>query len=293
MQKAPGLALATLGRTIYDTGKERGTRPQKDQPMLCYAIGDIHGHLHGLERALALIEADGGAGAPVVFVGDYTDRGPDSAGVLDLLIEARATTPNWIMLKGNHDRMFRRFLADATVHDDRILSGKTWLNPSLGGTTTLAAYLDLPGFLSSTGAGRDTLAAYGIDHRHEMDLATLHGLAHAAVPQAHLDFIDSLPLTHEIGELLFVHAGLRPGVALDQQAEDDLIWIRDPWLTDTRDHGALVVHGHTALDHPQHHGNRVNIDGGAGYGRPLVPVVFEGRACWTLTDAGRVPLTPK
>lgn len=91
---------------------------------------------------------------------------------------------------------------------------------------------------------------------------------------------------------MFVHAGVRPGVPLDAQVEDDLVWIRSPFLEDTRNHGALIVHGHTALDAATHHGNRVNLDTGAGYGRPITAAIFEGRDAFILTDEGRVPLRP-
>ena len=120
----------------------------------------------------------------------------------------------------------------------------------------------------------------------------LRAIAASAVPAAHLDFIDALPLWHQTDDLLFVHAGLRPGIALEEQREDDLIWIREGFVDSDFDFGRLVVHGHTALDHPQHFGNRIDLDGGAGYGRPLIPAVFEGRDCWLLTERGRVPLTP-
>ena len=91
---------------------------------------------------------------------------------------------------------------------------------------------------------------------------------------------------------MFVHAGIRPGVAVQDQVEDDLIWIRDGFLEDDRDHGKLVVHGHTALDEATHFGNRVDIDTGAGYFRPLTVAVFEDRDCWVLTEHGRVALRP-
>ena len=95
------------------------------------------------------------------------------------------------------------------------------------------------------------------------------------------------------GDTLFVHAGIRPGVPLPQQAEQDLLWIRDPFLMDTRDHGPLIVHGHTAIPQPMHYRNRVNLDSRAGYGGPLTVAVFEGRQVFILTASGRVPLLPR
>ena len=116
--------------------------------------------------------------------------------------------------------------------------------------------------------------------------------ARAAVPQAHRDFISALPRHIEQDGLLFVHAGIRPGVPLAHQDPEDLIWIRDGFLEESRPHPWLVVHGHTAIDLPFHYGNRVNLDGGAGYGRTLYPVVFEGTSAWMLDEAGRLPLVP-
>lgn len=235
---------------------------------MIYAIGDIHGQIEALRSALALIRADGGDEAPIVFLGDYPDRGPDTRRVIDLLIEGIDRGRPWTVLRGNHDRMFSRFVRSGNPHDGRISSGKGWLHPDLGGPMTLASY--------------------GVD-AHAPDLLEQ---TRARVPLAHLDFLDSRPLWHRHDDLLFVHAGIRPGIALDAQDEDDLIWIRDGWLNDPRDHGFLVVHGHTALHAPRHHGNRLNLDGGAGFGRPLIPALIEGRSAWLLTQAGRVPLLP-
>jgi len=235
---------------------------------MIYAIGDIHGQIEALRAALALIRADGGDDAPIVFLGDYPDRGPDTRRVIDLLIDGIERGRPWVVLRGNHDRMFSRFVRSGNQHDGRILSGKGWLHADLGGPATLASY--------------------GVD-AHAPDVLAR---ARASVPETHLDFIESRPLWHRHENLLFVHAGLRPGVAPADQEEDDLIWIRDGWLDDPRDHGALVVHGHTALHAPRHHGNRLNLDGGAGYGRPLVPALIEGSKVWLLSETGRHRLRP-
>jgi serine/threonine protein phosphatase 1 len=112
------------------------------------------------------------------------------------------------------------------------------------------------------------------------------------VPPDHLRFLESRPTSFVAEQALFVHAGIRPGIALQDQAEDDLVWIRKDFLEDTRDHGALVVHGHTALDRATHYGNRLNLDSSAAYGGPLSAAVIEGRRAFLLTDAGRLPLMP-
>lgn len=257
-----------------------------------YAIGDVHGYSGQLDRALKLIEDDGGPDAPIVFVGDLVDRGPDSRGVIERLIGGIAAGKPWTVIKGNHDRMFERFVSEAVSGDDMVLSGKGWLHHRLGGNTTLASYLDLPGFAHPDGGGIDTLSRVGLDPVPDALLTELARAACDQVPDDHLAFISRLPLWHRTGDLLFVHAGIRPGIPIDGQDEDDLLWIRDEFLLDTRDHGPLVVHGHTALDHPTAYPNRVNLDGGAGYGRPLHPAVFAGRRCALLTEHGQMPLVP-
>ena len=237
-----------------------------------YAVGDIHGQIEQLEHVLQMIERDGGPGARIVFLGDYVDRGFDSKAVVQRLLEGVTEGRNWVCLKGNHDRYLTRFVADMTVFDPRTRTGLVWLNPRLGGDKTLQSY--------------------GIDAEEGAPLEPIYQAAQKAVPKPHLTFLESCPLYHETDHLIFVHAGIRPNIPMDQQDEDDLIWIRDGFLDHEQSFGKLVVHGHTALDTPEHAGNRVNLDGGAGYFRPLCAAVFEGTQCWLLSDAGRVPLLP-
>ncbi|MFQ6547026.1 metallophosphoesterase family protein [Aestuariibius sp. 2305UL40-4] len=262
---------------------------------MIYAVGDIHGYADQLDRALALIEADGGPDAEIVFLGDFVDRGPDSKGVLDRLVRGQAESRNWRFVLGNHDRMFLRFVTEGQQHDDRIKSGLSWMNPRLGGTTTLRSYgvggPDSPAFQPPRGKVVETLVSWWTNQGNLSDQEVIIA-AREAVPDAHLNFLATLPLWHETDDLLFVHAGIRPGIPLEEQEEDDLIWIRDGWLEDDRDHGKLVVHGHTALDTPEHHGNRVNLDGGAGYGNRLVPAAFDAGEVFTLWPEGRRPLVP-
>lgn len=251
--------------------------------MTIYAIGDVHGQIAELDRALGLIEADGGPGAPVVFLGDYTDRGPDSRAVIQRLIDGLAEGRPWTCIGGNHDRMFHRFVGAGILSDVAIASGKSWLHPGLGGAATLASYgVEVPE------AG--TLEAFGMDSARDGDWLALRDAARESVPQAHLDFLTALPILHETEAQIFVHAGLRPGVPLDAQVEDDLLWIRKGWLGSTADHGRLVVHGHTALEEPLHYGNRLNLDSGAGYGRPITAARIEGREAVRLTEDGSVPI---
>ncbi|MDX8350111.1 metallophosphoesterase [Cognatiyoonia sp. IB215446] len=257
-----------------------------------YAIGDVHGQKIMLDRALALIHADGGADAQIVFLGDYVDRGPESQGVIETLIAGQDAGRPWTYLMGNHDRMFAQFVRDGTEHDPRIRSGISWLNRRLGGEATLRSYhiCGVMHFVTKKRGGGEQLAHFEGDAGW-IDLHELAALARKAVPASHLDFIENLPLTYQTDDLIFVHAGLRMELPLEWQDPEDLLWIRDGFLESQIDYGRLIVHGHTALDHPQHYGNRVNLDGGAGYGNPLIPAVFEGRECWLLTDQGRMPLT--
>ncbi len=235
-----------------------------------YVIPDIHGQLEMLETALARVEKDGGTKAKIVYLGDYVDRGPNSAGVIQRLINGQSQGQDWITLRGNHDQMFLEFLETGRIHNPRFSNPDyTWLHDRLG--------------------GKDTLVSYGIttpeQRQNRSEILS-------AVPKAHRDWLAGLPLSHTTSELLILHAGIKPGVPLHQQTPDDMIWIRDAFLTDPRRHPWLVVHGHTALEYPRHFGNRIDLDGGAGWGRPLWPAVFEGRDCWLLSDGGRVPLRP-
>ena len=242
--------------------------------MTLYVIGDIHGQDAMLDTALDRIERDRVPGSEVVFLGDYVDRGPDSRAVLDCLTTGLSEGRNWTCLRGNHDHMFHAFLENGTVTDANIKSGLLWTHYRLGGL--------------------DTLRSYGIDADEYSDPDDLHRQAIEAVPAAHRDFLAGLPLYAERGDVLCVHAGIRPGVPLPEQVIDDLIWIRDPFLETKDPHPWLVVHGHTAIKRPTHYGNRINLDAGAGYDRPLKVGVIEGDEVFVLEDKGRVklPVTP-
>lgn len=244
--------------------------------MRSYAIGDIHGQLALLQQAHDRIACDrrvtGDAAAPVVHIGDLVDRGPDSRGVVEYLRSGIAAGQPWVVLKGNHDRMFAGYLSAIDWHDPGLRLDLSYLNPRIGGAATLASY--------------------GVRSPADRPLAPVHAEAVAVVPAEHRAFLEGLPSHCHRGDVLFVHAGIRPGVGLADQTETDLVWIRKDFLDDPRDHGALVVHGHTALDAPRHYGNRVNIDSSAGYGGPLTAIVIEGRDVWVLGDQGRTPLRP-
>lgn len=233
-----------------------------------YAIGDIHGQLDLLRAAHRLIAADGGAQARIVHLGDLIDRGPDSRGVIEALMQGQAQGRDWIVVKGNHDRFLAQALRDPGWVDPCLSHPLHWLDhPQLGAAATLRSYgLD---------AGADAAAIA------------------RAVPREHGDWLAGLPRWHLQDGALFVHAGIRPGIALRDQTEDDCLWIRRDFLDSPADHGALVVHGHTPVKQVAHHGNRLAIDTGAAYGGPLSAVVIERGGAHLLTETGRVPLQPE
>ena len=215
-----------------------------------YAIGDIHGRNDMLEELIALIDddLDGAQEGQIIFLGDYVDRGPDSRGVIDRLISLGKTRPNTVFLKGNHEEIMLEFLDEPE---------------------------DLPHWLEW--GGEETLESYDVDPVG-YDKAALAERFLKTAPKTHLEFLKSLKLTHIEGDYLFVHAGLRPGTPLEEQAEADLLWIRKRFYNaspeERPDH--VVVHGHTPLDKPEDAGWRICVDTGACYGGMLTAVVLEG-----------------
>ncbi|TJZ85191.1 metallophosphoesterase [Paracoccus hibiscisoli] len=234
--------------------------------MRLYAIGDIHGQLDLLKAAHQRIFDDGGPDAVIAHVGDLIDRGPDSRGVVEYLMQGQRAGRPWIVTRGNHDRFLPAFLNSPDWIDPGLSSGQHWVDhPGLGAAATLRSY--------------------GVDPDQPRD-ALLRD-ARAAVPADHARFLAALPLWYLHPLALVVHAGVRPGVDLQNQAEGDLVWIRQGFLDSDADHGTLVVHGHTALEAPRLYRNRLNLDGGAAYGRPLSAAVIEQGAVHLLTDSGR------
>ena len=216
-----------------------------------YVIGDIHGRLDLLNQVIDAIHRDveeHGSGALTVTLGDYIDRGPASRGVLDRLSGSPFPTP-LVALKGNHEALLEAFLANPAV-------GKHWR--SLGGAETLSSYGLPVGMLM---AGKDyTEAAERL---------------HAALPAEHLSFLQSLKTSYSHGKYFLCHAGVRPGVPLERQQEEDLLWIRDEFLNSKMDFGKIVVHGHTPRPEPEVLPNRINIDTGAFATGRLACVVLE------------------
>ncbi|CAN0594606.1 unnamed protein product, partial [Ectocarpus sp. 12 AP-2014] len=225
---------------------------------MIYAIGDIHGQLEELRAAHALIADDArahGTSTCVVHVGDLVDRGPDAKGVIDFLIGGIAAGEDWIVLKGNHDKLFLDFLQGGDGKNVHLRRGITWQSSVMGGA--------------------ETLKSYGVKRRALERAKSFATRARSAVPKAHEAFLAACPTSHRKDGMIFVHAGIRPGFPLDAQDEDDLLWIRDDFLWHMGAHEALIIHGHTPVEEPTHYGNRINIDTGAGWGNPLVPVVLD------------------
>ena len=183
-----------------------------------------------------------------VTLGDYFDRGPDSRGVLDRLISNPFPT-DFVALKGNHEELFETFLRDPAIADQ-------WRH--LGGL--------------------ETLHSYGVQVRSLMVGKNYKQVAEAlraAVPQAHLRFLSSLKLSLTVGRYFLCHAGVRPGVPLEDQSAEDLLWIREQFLDSRADFGKIVVHGHTPIEEPEVRPNRINIDTGAFMTGRLTCVALE------------------
>ena len=184
----------------------------------------------------------------MVYIGDYVDRGPDSFAVVEGLIRRPLPEFESVHLKGNHEDFLLAFMGDASIGDAWLMNG-----------------------------GGDTLASYGVEiggfGMEAMERARLDFVR--ALPPAHLDFFRGLALWHEAGDYLFVHAGVRPGVDLGDQKDDDLMWIRDEFLESDADFGRVVVHGHTIRPEPEIHPNRIAIDTGAHYTGRLTCLVLD------------------
>jgi serine/threonine protein phosphatase 1 len=242
-----------LSIAARDQPRIAGRRPIVPKGVRIYAIGDIHGRLDLLERLLGRIAVDL-AQRPVerpihVFLGDYIDRGKWSRETIDHLISHGASHES-VFLKGNHELIAVSCLSDRTRIDQ-------WLR--LG--------------------GRETLLSYGVPTKlftKRAQFAAAQLAFHHAVPQTHFRFLGSLRNSFACGDYFFAHAGARPYIDLSQQSENDLLWIRDEFLSSTHDFGKLIVHGHTPTSEVEVRRNRINIDTGAFATDRLTCLVIEG-----------------
>jgi serine/threonine protein phosphatase 1 len=230
--------------------------PRIPQGVRVYAVGDVHGRADLLTQTFSQIDIHL-AQYPVsraieVFLGDYVDRGPDSNQVIDLLAE-RGRTREAMCLKGNHETYIFDFLNNPTSLDHWRQYG-----------------------------GYETLLSYGLKPPIRTDTFERRELARSfanVLPRTHREFLSGLRTTFTCGDYLFVHAGIKPGVPLDQQQEEDLLWIRDDFLLSEENFEKYIVHGHTPVREPDVRHNRINIDTGAyATGKLTCVVIEEGEA---------------
>lgn len=233
-----------------------------------YAIGDVHGRLDLLERLLCRIEREIAEAPPrrasIIMLGDLIDRGPQSAQIIEKLRTYRPEGAETYFIAGNHEEVMLR-----------VLKGETGL---------IANWMRF--------GGAETVRSYGLDPKEIAGMAEAEALSRLrrAVSAEHRRFLEGFADSVSFGEYLFVHAGIRPGVQLAEQSKSDLRWIRDPFLDDERDHGFVVVHGHTIRNSVEVTANRVAIDTGAYCTNVLTALAIEESSRWLIqtTDEGTI-----
>ena len=232
-----GFRLQTLFSWLLPANEGTREYPPAPDGIVVYAIGDIHGRADLLELLGADIIRDADRERPKesieIYLGDYIDRGPNSSRVIDWLIKRRLER-NVLLLRGNHEQVLEEFLAQQAAFKDWRRIG-----------------------------GFETLVSYGVDHVLLQDThndAEIWAEFAKLFPPEHRQFLDTLATTIDIGAYLFVHAGVRPGIPLEEQDENDCLWIRDDFLEHEADFGRVVVHGHSPVRTPEFRPNRINLD---------------------------------
>ncbi|MEP3227329.1 MAG: metallophosphoesterase family protein [Parasphingorhabdus sp.] len=228
-----------------------------------YAIGDIHGRNDLLLKLIEKIDADdqqrGKAATEIIFLGDLIDRGPDSAGVIETAMKLKQERGHVRFLMGNHEEVY---LAAAA------------------GSEKATRFFNRIG-------GKETILSYEISIREYMDLDN-NALAERLpdlIPSHHIEFVKNFENQIVIGDYAFVHAGIRPGIALEEQKPKDLRWIREEFLSAKDPHEKVIVYGHTINDDVIEKGNRIGIDTGAYYTEKLTALALEGEQRWYLDTA--------
>jgi calcineurin-like phosphoesterase family protein len=239
---------------MFGFSRSGTSSPSGPRGRRAYVVGDIHGRLDLLDQLLEQIHDEIGPEPDgevlLVFLGDLIDRGPNSFEVVERLRTYRHRGVRRVFILGNHEEVLLRILAGQT---ELITS---WLR--FGGAQCLKSY------------GTDPNPISVMDHESAL------GAIKRAIPDEHVAFLNSFVDTCRFGDYLFVHAGIRPGIELDRQRQNDLRWIREPFLRDLSDHGFVVVHGHTISRGIDEQPNRIGIDTGAYHSGILTALVIEG-----------------
>lgn len=223
-----------------------------------YVIGDIHGCADLLSQKHQAIDADirangTNADCSIIYLGDYIDGGPASREVVEMLLKTHSGRPRKITLMGNHERMLLDFLDDPR-------HGQQWLD--LFGRATLESY-GVPAPAGQLGEGQ---------------LESLRVSLKRKIPASHVQFFNSLETSYVSGDYAFVHAGIRPGVPLAEQARHDLLWIRDDFLVSRAHHEKVIVHGHTYTRRPRVRARRIALDTGSFFTGRLSCLVLQGKS---------------
>jgi len=255
------IQLMSFSRLSRIFEKKKIPPPSAPPGMRVYAIGDVHGRLDlliELERQISRDLATAPTDVLTVFLGDYVDRGKDSAGVLERLSAIEFCTPI-CALRGNHEEVFLQFLSDASVLE-------SWRK--FGGLETLHSY-----GVNVT----DAMRGAGFDRAR----AALRKV----LPPHHQKFLEETRHSVTLGDYFFCHAGAKPGIDLEFQTAKDLLWIREEFLRFEGEFGKIVVHGHSPMSAPEIKANRINVDTGAYASSVLTALVLEGETRRFLSTA--------
>ena len=234
--------------------EDSGTLPHIPDGRRVYCIGDIHGRadlLQQLHNKILADASDYNGNKTIIYLGDYIDRGEQSKQVIEILLTKPLPDSEPVYLLGNHEQAMLSFIE----HPETAAS---WL--SFG--------------------GKEALNSYGIPLAHipgRRELPALAAQLDNKLPDTHRDFLHNCAASWQCGSYYFVHAGILPGVPLDRQFLEDQLWIREEFLESKKDHGAIIVHGHTITPEPQLLPNRIGIDTGAFITGVLTCLVLEGK----------------